>query len=54
VQVQEQYLADNPLLGVMVWMIAHEGYAQDRYTLYRSCGDEMAKLHDMCGCRTCR
>jgi hypothetical protein len=38
-QVKDLLLADNPLIGSMVWMVAHEGYlgeSRDAYTLYPS------------------
>lgn len=50
-----KYMQDNPLLGVMVWMVAHEGYPQDKYTLYPTCAPdcnstELTELKNMC-CR---
>lgn len=39
VQVKGLMLADNPLIGSMMWMVAHEGYldgGRDLYTLYPS------------------
>lgn len=50
-QVKQALLSSSsPLIGSMVWMIAHEGYAGDKrdaYTLYPSAQSELNALRDM-------
>jgi hypothetical protein len=51
--VRQRYHEDNPLLGVMMWMIADPTRPEnerDPYTICPSCTDDIAALRTMCGC----